>query len=315
MKTMRLSDGVANHSLLEFESPVPEPGRDEVLVRVHAAGVTPTELLWYPTTHTKTGGPRLDAVPGHEFSGVIAAAGDKGSEFKVGNEVYGLNDWFAEGATAEYCLAQTSSIAFKPRRLSHVEAASTPIGALTAWEGLFDRAGLMDGERVLIHGGAGAVGVYAIQMARRAGAHVITTASAGNIEFVQQLGADEVFDYKTAPFEDRVSEVDVVFDGVGGATLERSWNVLKPSGRLVTIAADSETMKDARTKAAFFIVAPKQQRLAELADLFDRGELKAFVAAVLPWREASAAYFGTGKQKKGHGKLVIAVADEIAVDK
>jgi NADPH:quinone reductase-like Zn-dependent oxidoreductase len=310
MKTMRLNDDIANRSLLEFESPIPRPGSDEVLVRVHAAGVTPSELLWYPTTHTKTGEPRLNAVPGHEFSGVVAAIGDKVSDFRVGSEVYGLNDWFAEGATAEYCIAQTSCIDFKPRRLSHVEAASVPIGALTAWQGLFDRAGVTKGERVLIHGGSGAVGVYAIQMARRAGAHVFTTASAGNIELLKQLGADEVFDYKSAPFEDRVTDVDVVFDGVGGTTLERSWNVLKPSGRLVTIAADSETTKDERTKAAFFIVEPNKQRLAELADLFDCGELKPFVDAVLPWKEASAGYFGAVKRKKGCGKLVIAVADE-----
>jgi NADPH:quinone reductase-like Zn-dependent oxidoreductase len=134
----------------------PQPRRGEVLIRVHAAGVTSTELLWEPTTQTKSGKNRLHAVPGHEFSGTIAAVGAQ-AEGQVGQEVFGTNDWYAQGATAEFCCALSSAIVPKPSRLSHVEAASIPIDALTAWQGLFDRAQLRAGERLLIHGGAGGV--------------------------------------------------------------------------------------------------------------------------------------------------------------
>ena len=134
--------------------------------------------IWYPTSHTKTGEKRTAAVPGHEFSGVIAALGADVEGFEVGREVYGMNDWFADGATAEYCLAQPAAVAPKPPRLTHIEAASVPIAALTAWQGLVERARLQPGESVLIHGGAGAVGLFAVQLARLRGAHVIATASA-----------------------------------------------------------------------------------------------------------------------------------------
>jgi NADPH:quinone reductase-like Zn-dependent oxidoreductase len=167
------------------------------LVRVHAAGVTSQELLWYPTTHDRNGGPRRGAVPGHEFSGAIAAVGDDTTGFAIGQDVFGMNDWFSDGAMAEYCIGQPS-VAKKPRRLTHVEAASVPIAALTAWQGLLDRARLRAGERVLVHGGAGAVGVFAIQLARFHGAHVTATASSRNLAFVSQLGAERVIDYQAA---------------------------------------------------------------------------------------------------------------------
>ena len=231
MKTMRLSDSKQAPVLVEEDVPQPHPRRGELLIRVYAAGVTPTELLWYPTTHGKDGEKRSRAVPGHEFSGVIAAAGEDAAGFDLGQEVYGMNDWFSDGAMAEYCITQPASVAQKPPRLTHIEAASVPIGALTAWQGLFDRARLQAGERVLVHGGAGAVGIFAIQLARFYGAHVTATASARNLEFVSQLGAEQVIDYQAARFEENVREMDVVFDTVGGETLRRSWGVLKPGGK------------------------------------------------------------------------------------
>src|SRR5262245_22333750 len=155
MKTMRLSDSAQPPVLVEDTVPQPQPRRGELLVRVYAAGVTPTELLWSTTTHSKTGARRSHAVPGHEFSGVVAAVGEAPVGFALGQEVYGMNDWFAEGALAEYCLTQPTSVAQKPSSLTHVEAAAVPIGALTAWQGLFDRARLQAEERVLVHGGAG----------------------------------------------------------------------------------------------------------------------------------------------------------------
>lgn len=220
MKVMRYSAQSA--ALVEETAPQPEPRHGELLVRVYASGVTPTEVLWYPTTHKKNGETRSRAIPGHEFSGVIAAMGEDTTGFEIGQEVYGMNDWFSDGAMAEYCITQPNSVASKPPRLTHAEAASVPIGALTAWQGLFDRARLQRGEHVLVHGGAGAVGIFAIQLARLRGAHVTTTASARNLEFVSGLGAERTIDYRAARFEETVSGIDIVFDTVGGETLERS---------------------------------------------------------------------------------------------
>jgi NADPH:quinone reductase-like Zn-dependent oxidoreductase len=307
MKTMRLSDSEQLSVLVEEDGPLPQPGRDELLIRVYAAGVTPTELLWYPTTHSKNGESRSHAVPGHEFSGVIAAVGEDVVGSEIGQEVYGMNDWFSDGALAEYCLTQPTSVAQKPPRLTHIEAASVPIGALTAWQGLFERARLQAGERVLVHGGAGAVGVFAIQLARLHGAHVITTASARNHTFVSQVGAERVIDYRAVRFEESVRDMDVVFDTVGGDTLRRSWGVLKPGGRMITIAADSETSTDERVKQAFFIVEPNQTQLIQIGDRLEKGNLQPVVDAVLPLAQASAAYTGEVKQRRGCGKLVVTV--------
>ena len=308
MKAMRLADSGATAVLVEENVPQPQPGRGELLIQVHAAGVTPTELLWYTTTHNKNGERRSRAVPGHEFSGVIAAVGEDTAGFAISDEVYGMNNWFADGAMAEYCITQPNSVAPKPRRLTHVEAASVPIGALTAWQGLFDRARLQAEEHVLVHGGAGAVGIFAIQLARFRGAHVTTTASARNLEFVSQLGAERVIDYRAVRFEESVSGMDVVFDTVGGETLKRSWGVLKPGGRMITIAADSETTTDNRVKQAFFIVEPNHEQLIHIGDLLESSDLHPVVDAVLPLTRASAAYTGEVRERRGRGKLVVEVA-------
>jgi len=307
MKTMRVSDLTQTSALVEEDVPTPRPRRGELLIQIHAAGLTPTELLWYPTTHSKSGEQRRGAVPGHEFSGVIAAVGEDTLGFETGQEVYGMNDWFADGAMAEYCITQPASIARKPRRLTHIEAASVPIGALTAWQGLFDRARLQAGERVLVHGGAGAVGSFAIQLARCRGAHVTATAAARNLEFVAQLGAERVVDYRAMRFEEHLSEMDIVFDTVGGETLQRSWGVLRPGGRMITIAATSETTTDGRAKQAFFIVEPNGEQLTRLGELLEAEDLHPVVDAVVPLSAASAAYAGNLKQRRGRGKLVVAV--------
>src|SRR5215831_13761653 len=261
MKAMQVNSVKPAPVLIPAELQKPEPGVGEILVHVHAAGVTTTELLWYPTTHTKSGTARMGAVPGHEFSGVITAVGKDVQDFEIGDEVYGMNDWFADGATAEFCVTLPRYIARKPATLSHEAAASMPIGALTAWQGLIDRAKIEPGELVLVHGGAGAVGLYAVQLAHSRGARVITTVSGQNIDFVKRLGADEAIDYKASRFEKEVRDVDVVFDAVGGDTLKRSWGVLRLGGRMITIAADGEGTTDQRVKDAFFIVEPNQVQL------------------------------------------------------
>jgi NADPH:quinone reductase-like Zn-dependent oxidoreductase len=307
MKAMQLRDAAGGMTLAEVPQPVPGPR--EVLVQVRAAGVINTELGWYPTTHTKTGAARNNAVPGHEFSGVVAAVGEGVTGVDVGQEIYGMNDWFADGATAEYCVTLPGSIAAKPKSLTHIEAASVPISALTAWQGLFGRAKLQAGERVLVHGGAGAVGILAVQLARSRGAHVIATGSEHSVAFVSGLGADEVIDYRKDRFEDRVGKVDVVFDTVGNETLQRSWSVLKPTGRMVTIASDVEGTDDPKLKAAFFIVEPNHDQLDKVARMLDAGSLRTYVGATVPLEKAEEAYANGPGLKSGPGKVVVVVSE------
>ncbi len=304
MRAVQLTGSQNAPVLVETDAPKPAPGANEVLVQVYAAGVTPTELRWYPTLHNKDGSDRKGAIPGHEFSGVVAALGAGAKGFSAGEEVFGLNDWFADGATAQYCVADASGIAREPASLTHAEAAAVPIGALTAWQGL-ERAQLQAGQRILAQGGAGAVGVFVIQMARLRGAHVITTASAQNLEFVRRLGAERAIDHAAGRFEDQVRDLDVVFDCVGGDTLRRSWSVLKPEGRMVTIASNSEAAEDPRIKDAFFIVESNSQQLAEIGKLLDQGKLRVFVDAEVPMSQAAAAYARKIETRRGYGKAVV----------
>jgi NADPH:quinone reductase-like Zn-dependent oxidoreductase len=307
MRAMRLTNASGAGVIAEGEMAHPLPGAKDVLIQVHAAGVTPTEVQWYPSTHGKDGQPRIGAVPGHEFSGVIAAVGADVTELGVGDEVFGMNDWFADGAMAEFCLAQPAALARKPARLTHTEAASVPIGALTAWQGLIERAKIRRGETVLVHGGAGAVGIYAVQLAHNRGARVVATVCARNLEFVRELGADRVIDYRSVRFEEQVKDVDVVFDTVGGETLDRSWQVLKPGGRLVTIAADAEGTRDAREQKAFFIVEADGKQLAQIGEMLEQGALRTVVDSVVPFGEARLAYEGRVKDRLGRGKMVVMI--------
>lgn len=308
MKVIRLADSSAGPALVHDIAPQPEPGEDEVLIRVYAAAVTPAELLWYPTSHTKSGVRRSGAIPGHEFSGVVAPTSPRAGSLQPGLEVFGMNDWFTDGAMAEYCVAPVLDVAPKPRRLSHTEAASVPISALTAWQGLLDRAKIQSGDRVLVHGGAGAVGAYAVQLARLHGARVAATASAGDAASVRELGAERVIDYRASRFEQCVSDIDVVFDTVGGQTLQRSWRVLRPRGRLVTIASAEANATDPRSREAFFIVEPNRKQLTLIANLLESGELRPFVGAVVPLSRAPEAFAGAvpGRHR---GKVVVSVAE------
>jgi NADPH:quinone reductase-like Zn-dependent oxidoreductase len=306
MKAIGLHARSGPEALAYEEAPQPRPGEGEVLVRVHAAGVIHTELGWDPTWTTRAGEPRaLPVIPGHEFSGEIAALGAGVVDVGVGDLVYGLNDWYRDGASAEYCVARVADFAPKPAGVDHVHAAATPISALTAWQGLFDRAGLAAGQRVLVHGAAGGVGTFAVQLAHWRGARVTGTASAANLDFVRSLGADEVIDYRAERFEDVVRDVNVVFDTVGGETLEKSWGLLKPGGRLVTVAASGEQTADERIRAAYFIVEPSRAQLAEIARLIDGGALDPVVGAVFPLAGARQAY----QHKPVRGKVVLRVVE------
>ena len=221
-----------------------------------------------------------------------------------------MNDWFSDGAMAEFCTAPASAVVRKPGGIGHIEAASLPISALTAWQGLFDRTRLQAGDRVLVHGGAGAVGCFVVQLAHVHGAHVVATASAANAEFVKSLGAQEVIDYREQPFEKAAAGMDIVFDTVGGETLRRSWNVLKPGGRMVTIASGEEGATDERAKRAFMLVTPDRRQLAAVADLLKRGQVQTVVDTVVPLSRAPDAFAGK-VPRRGRGKVVVAIEEAI----
>ena len=306
MKAIRLHQVGGPESLLYADVPKPSPQVNQVLVQVYATAITPTEFAWYPTFHTAEGATRpLPIILGHEFSGVVEAIGQAGMGVQVGDSVYGLSDWFIDGAQAEYCLTTPANIALKPASLDHVQAAAVPISALTAWQALIDRAQLSQGHRVLIHGAAGGVGSFAVQVARHQKAHVIATASKANAHFVASLGADEVIDYRTTPFETLVRDVDVVLDTVGGDTRDRSWGILRKGGQLVTIAADAERSTQPRVQDAFFIVEPNRVQLIEIARLIDAGVIRPTVGAVFAMDNFRQAY----EEKPPRGKHVLRIAE------
>lgn len=304
---MYLETKAGPESLTWGEIPRPSPGPGEVLVRVRATAVTPTEFGWYPTFNTQDGAPRpFPVVPGHEFAGVVVQVGRGVEGLAVGDSVYGLNDWFANGALAEYTVAPAATLAPAPASLSPTQAAVVPISALTAWQALVVRGGVQSGQRVLIHGAAGGVGVFAMQLARQRHARIIATASAGNLDFVRALGADEVIDYRTVPFESVVRDVDFVLDTVGGGTLARSWEVLRPGGRLVTLAAPVPGASE-RDRRAFMLVTANPIQLREITRLLDVGEWHAFVHEEHPLSAARAAY-ARARQGRMRGKIALRVA-------
>lgn len=306
MRTIQLQQAGGAEALLYEDTLKPSPKDNQVLVQVYATAITPTEFAWYPTFHTPDGSPRpFPIILGHEFSGVVDAIGQACVGVQVGDPVYGLSDWFINGAQADYCLTVSANIAPKPASLDHVQAAAVPISALTAWQALIDRAQLTQGQRVLIHGAAGGVGSFAVQVARYKKAHVIATASKANADFVAALGADEVIDYHTTPFETVVRDVDVVLDTVGGATRDRSWGILRKGGKLMTIAADAEQMTQQRVREAFFIVEPNRIQLVEIARLIDAGVIRPIVGAAFVMDNFRQAY----QEKPLRGKNVLRMAE------
>ena len=306
MRAIRLHQAGGSEALLYEDALKPSPKDNQVLVQVYATAITPTEFAWYPTFHTPEGATRpFPIILGHEFSGVVDAIGQACMGVQVGDPVYGLSDWFIDGAQADYCLTVPANIAPKPASLDHVQAAAVPISALTAWQALIDRAQLSQGQRVLIHGAAGGVGSFAVQVARHKKAHVIATASKANADFVAALGADEVIDYRTTPFETVVQDVDVVLDTVGGDTRDRSWGILRKGGQLVTIAADAERLTQPRVRDAFFIVEPNRVQLIEIARLIDAGVIRPIVGAAFAMDNFRQAY----EEKPLRGKHVLRIAE------
>jgi len=311
MKAIRLHGRGGPDHLVYEDAPQPHPGPGEVLVRVYATGVIANELKWDATYETKAGGPRALPIPGRDLSGVVEEIGPGVTTLVKGSEVYAMMDYGRDGAEAEYTLALPSELAPKPRTLDYVQAAAVPLTALTAWQALFDHASLVAGQTVLIHGAAGGVGVFAVQLARWAGAHVIATASARNRDFLLELGANEIIDYTTTRFEDVVHDVEVVFDTVGGDTLQRSWQVVKKGGVLVSVVSPRPSFEEAKAydvRPVWFVVEPNREHLIQIGALIDAGRIRPIIETVLPLSQARQAY---EQGAKGHtrGKIVLLVMD------
>jgi len=310
MRAIRIHRRGGPEALFYEDAPIPAVQPGDALVRVHAAGISPAEFTWR-IWETPDGRSRLPLIPSHEVSGVVAAVAPDVRDVQVGNAVYGLTDFSRDGGAAEYVAVRAADLAPKPRSLDHASAAATPLSALTAWQALFDHARLTPGQRALIHGAAGGVGSFAVQLARWQGAHVIGTASARNGDFVRTLGADDVIDHGATPFETVVRDVDVVLDTVGGTVTERSWSVLRPNGLLVTIVRPpSPEWTAGRTATGlFFIVEPHRAQLNELSRLIDAGTIRPIVEAALPLNRAREAY-ERGIRNHPRGKLVLTVVGE-----
>lgn len=307
MKAVRIHSYGGPEVFVHEDVPKPKPSAGEVLIRVHAAGVNP--LDWKVREgYTRR---RLPLILGWDVSGTVEEVGSDGTGLKPGDAVFGLLDIARyEGAYAEYVAAQASDMARKPEEIDHVQAASLPIAALAAWQGLFEQGVLSAGQTVLVHAGAGGVGHFAVQLAGWKGARVISTAAADDTDFVHELGADKVIDYITTRFEDAVKDVDVVLDLIGGDTQERSWKVLKKGGILVSTVGISspETADRLGVQGKAFRVHPDAAQLGQMAGLIVTGKLRSVIQAVLPLSDARKAH-ELLQAGKARGKIVLKIRD------
>jgi NADPH:quinone reductase-like Zn-dependent oxidoreductase len=291
------------------EVPVPRAGEDELLVRIHAASVNPIDykirrgaVPWVTPT-------MLPLTLGRDCSGTIDEIGPGINTFRPGESVYALLGGLDRGSYAEYVILKPGEAAPRPMRLSHVEAAAVPLAALTAWQGLFDHGQLHAGQTVLIHGGSGGVGHFAIQFAKVRGATVLTTVSGHNVDFVRELGADRTINYQSERFEEIAKDVDLVLDLVAGDTRERSWPVLKRGGMLVSALGEPQQDK-ARlvgVRGIGFRAQANAVQLAEIGRLIDEGRVRVVVSEVHPLAEARQAQY---RLETGHvrGKIVLEIA-------
>jgi NADPH:quinone reductase-like Zn-dependent oxidoreductase len=253
----------------------------------------------------------LPLTLGSDLSGEIVSVGPGVSELRAGNQVYGVTNPRFIGAYAEYALACAEMLSSKPTSLSPIEAASVPVVAVTAWQALFDHAQLKAGQTVLIHGAAGNVGSYAVQLARHTGVKTIATVATDDVSFVRNLGANTVIDYRTQRFEEEVRDADAVIDLVGGETQNRSFQVLRRGGRLISAVSppDQRLAERHGVEAAFFLVSVTRQYLAQIDRLIDAGKLTTKVGAVLPLADAREAHFMLERVRpQPKGKIVLAVA-------
>jgi NADPH:quinone reductase-like Zn-dependent oxidoreductase len=299
--------GYGDAGVLRYEdAPLPTLGDGELLVKVHAAGVNPADVQFRRGDYKAFVPLPLPFIPGWDVAGsVVSSAGN----FKAGDRVFAMADMSRNGAYAEYIAVRACDVARAPARLPLEHAAGVPLAALTAWKALFDVAELRAGQLVLVHAGAGGVGQFAIQLARRAGARVIATASAPNHELLRRLGAEVLIDYRTADFATGLKDIDVVLDTVGGQTREKSWPALRKGGVLVAIAMPPPDVAAAErhgVRTAMLAVTPHGERLAEIARLIDAGELEVMIDREFPLDEAAEAH---RRIEQGHarGKIILRV--------
>src|SRR5215208_2826238 len=275
MRVVRLRAPGGPEQIALDEADRPQPGPGEALVRVHAAAITRGELEW-PLD-------RLPAIPSYELSGVVEEVGPGVAGVAAGDEVFALTPFDRDGVAADYTPLPAELLVARPRALGHAESAAIPLPALTAWQGLFDHGRLGEHERVLIHGAAGGVGGFAVQLARARGAHVIATASTPSLRLVRELGAHEAVD-PAACLEEAVEPVDLVFDTAGGDRLRRSVAVVRAGGRLVSVAEEPPD------GGKYFIVEPNRDQLTSIARLADVGELRAPPVEIFPLASAREAF-------------------------
>jgi NADPH:quinone reductase-like Zn-dependent oxidoreductase len=310
MKAVRMH-GYGLPEVLKYEdAPRPEPGEGEALVKIHAAGVNPVDWKIRAGHLRAFRDYPMPFILGWDLSGTVEELGPGAAAwgFRAGDEVYARPDLGRNGAYAEYIAVRASEIQRKPMSLDHVHSTAIPLAALTAWQAIFDAGQLRAGQRILIHAAAGGVGTFAVQLARWKGAYVIGTASKANHDFVKELGANEVIDYQTTRFEDAVRDVDVVLDTVAGETRDRSWQVLKKGGILVSILGQpsQEDANKQGVRAAGVFVQPHPAQLAELAALADAGTIRPIIETVLPLAEAARAH-EMNESLHTHGKIVLRV--------
>jgi len=289
--------------------PRPEPGAGQILVQVKAAGVGPWDALVREGKSALN--QTLPLIPGSDVAGVVEALGEGVNGFRMGDEIYGSTNEQFTGGYAEYALASAKMLAAKPQTLSYVGAASAPVVAVTAWQMLHDYAKAAAGQTVLIHGAAGNVGGYAVQLARLAGLHVVTTAASRGAKYLCGLGAERVIDSKTERFEDSLAPVDVVLDLVGGETQERSLQILKPGGILVSVVSPVPEASERKygVRTVFFYVEVTTERLHQIALLFDQGKLRTQLGTILPLDEARTAYEMLAGAPLLPGKIVLKIAE------
>lgn len=293
--------------LVVVDQPRPEPRTNEILVRVKAASVNPTD--WKHRAHGGFLG-QPPFVLGWDLSGVVEAVGIGVARFVPGDEVFGMLSYpFGHGAHADYVAAPASWFAPKPASLDHVQAAALPLVSLTAWQALVENADVQPGQRVLIHAAAGGVGHVAVQIAKARGAHVIGTASAGKHDFLRELGVDEAIDYREVDFAEEVGDVDVVLDTIGGEYSTRSLRTLRPGGIVVSIlpVGSDDLFREADelgVRAIRMLVDSSRHDLVSITELVEQLALRARIADVFPLEQAAEAH-RLGETGRTTGKMVL----------
>ncbi|WLD95348.1 NADP-dependent oxidoreductase [Alkalihalobacillus sp. AL-G] len=287
MKAIVIEQYGGKEQLTEKEVPTPAPGDDQILIEIYATSINPIDWKLREGYLKEMLRFEFPIILGWDTAGIVKEVGSKDSNFKVGDKVFSRPATTNRGTYAEYVVADESLVAKMPDNLDFGEAASVPLTGLTAWQCLFDFGEIKEGDKVLIHAGAGGVGTMAIQLAKNAGAYVATTASVKNIEFLKSIGADEVVNYKTTDFEDVLQDYDFVLDALGGEIQKKSFNVLKEGGRLASIVSrpDEETADEKGVKAGFVWLEPNGEQLGQLGKLIEQGQVKTHVGHTFDFSE------------------------------